>query len=398
MEFGIGDRWDTEAVNSVIGVPWRMTDGRWTVDRPEVRVYPIPIPPLPFEGARIQRERVTKQDIDEFGATIGCPGSNAIRDNKRAQAHSDRCRKRIEERLRTTPHGTKRLDRRNEVINEAVAEEVRREEQRRRSDRAAAETPEAEPTAPAGSEPREDPIEPDPNPKRRLLMKSASPTATGCGQQRERKAIPEGESRMQVEDKPEIDTEERAETPGAPSPNNRRRIGTKSEPMAVTTQEAVDGYREKAMRIASVERTQLGSIMELSITGQVLRWARQSNLSGGVSLRRADGWNMKNHSHLTVARHLREKIHPSVLVVTIREGEERGMCSAALKELLRIVKDQIGEKCVVAMVLSRESTICRKANMKTLLRETERETAEIHRRRGNESRHKRHTHRRTNQE
>ena len=49
---------------------------------------------------------------------------------------------------------------------------------------------------------------------------------------------------------------------------------------------------------------------------------------------------MKNHRHLTVARHLREKIHPSVLVVTIGKGEERGMCSAALRELLRIVKDQ----------------------------------------------------------
>ena len=37
-------RWDQEAVNSVIGVPWRVTDGRWTVERPEVRVDPIPIP------------------------------------------------------------------------------------------------------------------------------------------------------------------------------------------------------------------------------------------------------------------------------------------------------------------------------------------------------------------
>ena len=98
---------------------------------------------------------------------------------------------------------------------------------------------------------------------------------------------------------------------------------------------------------------ELGSIMELSITGQVFRWARQSNLSGGVSLRKADGWNVKNHSHLTVARHLREKIHPSVLVVTIMGGEERRMCSAALRQLLRIVKDQIGEKCTVVMVLSR---------------------------------------------
>ena len=34
------DRWDTEAINSVIGVPWRMTDGRWAVDRPEAQVDP----------------------------------------------------------------------------------------------------------------------------------------------------------------------------------------------------------------------------------------------------------------------------------------------------------------------------------------------------------------------
>ena len=81
------------------------------------------------------------------------------------------------------------------------------------------------------------------------------------------------------------------------------------------------------MRIESVEQIELGNIMELSIAGQVLRWARQSNLSGGMSLRKTVGWNMKNHSHLTVARHLREKIHPIVLVVTIREGEEKGICS-----------------------------------------------------------------------
>ena len=55
--------------------------------------------------------------------------------------------------------------------------------------------------------------------------------------------------------------------PAAPSANTRRRIVVKSEPMAVTTQEAVDGYREKAMIIASVEQIELGNIMELSITG-----------------------------------------------------------------------------------------------------------------------------------
>ena len=327
------DRWDTEAFNSVIGVPWRKTDGRWTVDRPQVRVDPIPIPPLPFEGARIERERITKRDIDEFGATIGCPGCNAIKDNKRAQAHSARCRKRIEERLRTIRHGAERLDRRSEVINEALAEEVRREEQRKkRSDRGAAAIPETKPAAPAVSEPREDPIEPDPNPMRRLIIISSSLTASGSGQRGERKATPDDESRMQVEDKLEMDTEERTDTHQASSTNTRRRIVTKSEPMAVTTQEAVDGYREKAMRIAIVEQIELGNITELSVTGQVLRWARQSNFSGAVSLRRTDGWNLKNHSRLKVARHLREKTHSSVLGVTIREGEERGICSAALRK------------------------------------------------------------------
>ena len=46
--------------------------------------------------------------------------------------------------------------------------------------------------------------------------------------------------------------------------------------MAVTTQEAVDGYLEKAMRIASVEQIELGNIMELSITGQVLKMGKSS--------------------------------------------------------------------------------------------------------------------------
>ena len=137
------ERWDKEAIRNLIGVPWRMTDGRWTVDMPEVRVNVIPIPQLPFEGARVQRERITKQDIDEFGATIGCPGCNAIRDNKRRQAHSDRCRKRIEESLRKTPHGAERLDRREELINEALAEEVRRGEMRKKAnERVATRAPE----------------------------------------------------------------------------------------------------------------------------------------------------------------------------------------------------------------------------------------------------------------
>ena len=87
---------------------------------------------------------------------------------------------------------------------------------------------------------------------------------------------------------------------------------------------------------------------------------------------------MKNHSQLIVARHLREKIRPIVLVLTIREGEEKGIYSAV------IVKDQIGEECAVTMVLARKSTIWRRAVVKTLLR-------------GSESCHERQTYCRTNQ-
>ena len=81
--------------------------------------------------------------------------------------------------------GAERLDRRDEVINEALAEEVRREEpKRRRSDRSAAKVTEAESSAPASSGPRESPIQTDPNPKRRLIMKSASTTVSGSRQRK----------------------------------------------------------------------------------------------------------------------------------------------------------------------------------------------------------------------
>ena len=68
-------------------------------------------------------------------------------------------------------------------------------------------------------------------------MKSASAAASGSRQEGERRAIPDDDSRMQIEDKLEVDNEERAEPPGAPSTSIRRKIAVKSGPRAVTTQE-----------------------------------------------------------------------------------------------------------------------------------------------------------------
>ena len=146
--------------------------------------------------------------------------------------------------------------------------------------------------------------------------------------------------------------------------NTRRRVIGKSEPVAITTQEAIDGYREKAWRIASLDQIELGSIMELSISGQLLRGAKRLSIPGGISLCKTDGWNMKNHSHLKVARRLREKIHPTTLAVTIRENEDGGMCSATLRELRRIVKDQLNDQTAVVVAISRNSEIWKGTSMR----------------------------------
>ena len=79
-----------------------------------------------------------------------------------------------------SPQGAEILDRRNEVINGALAEEVQRGEQSKKgSDDTAATILEPEPAASPARDSRESPIEPDQDRKRRLLMKSASPTASG---------------------------------------------------------------------------------------------------------------------------------------------------------------------------------------------------------------------------
>ena len=52
-------------------------DGKWTVDRPTIQIDPLPPPPVPFEGRRVQRERITRADVEAFGTTAGCPGCNA---------------------------------------------------------------------------------------------------------------------------------------------------------------------------------------------------------------------------------------------------------------------------------------------------------------------------------
>ena len=164
------------------------------------------------------------------------------------------------------------------MINEAVAEEIQRGEERKERDRRVT-TGAPAPTLAASTshESRENPIKPDPNLK------------SGSGQQRAKRQLQTQCQKHILEFRWNWVLTNVRHCPSPSQKNTRRRIAEKSAPVAVTTQEGIDGYREKAMMMASVEQVEWGTIMELSITGHVLIWARRSHLSGKLSLRKTDG-------------------------------------------------------------------------------------------------------------
>ena len=114
------------------------------------------------------------------------------------------------------------------------------------------------------------------------------------------------------------------------------------------------------MRIECGEKVELGSIMELSVSGQVLRWARHSKLSGGA-------WNLKSFGPFTVAKRMREETEPTLPVVTIREGEERDINSAA-KQKMAEIEDQVRERGVAVLVWNKESVIWKDTSATALIR------------------------------
>ena len=90
--------------------------------------------------------------------------------------------------------------------------------------------------------------------------------------------------------------------------------------------------------------------------------------SSGASLSIANGWNAKDRSHLTNAKHLSEGIKPNLLSVTLREGEERSTQSAASIMWVKLIKDEVREQSVVVLVLNKESAIWSETTMKSWLR------------------------------
>ena len=209
-----------------------------------------------------------------------------MRSGKRAQALSDPCCVRIEECLKTTPQGAERLDRRSEVLNEALAKEVERNARR------GEEIGNTGGELAAPQELKDMPIPPDSDPRKRRAIKAATVVAiSGSSQMEGNRAVAETPtqqhsradgSRMDVEGEERDESrsskaqnirrrimtktsmkESRMDDDGEEGdvPNTRRRIATKTSleenniderTVAVTTQESLGGFREKAMRIASL--------------------------------------------------------------------------------------------------------------------------------------------------
>ena len=202
----------------------------------------------------MQRERITRTDIKAFGTTARCLGRNAIRSGKRAQAHSDPCRTTIEECLKTTPEGSERLDRRSEVLNEALAKEVERNVRRREEIGSTA----GELAVPQDL--KDMPIPLDSDPRKRRIMKAATAAASRSSSQMEDSSAvaetPTQQNSTTDESIMDVEQEERDESRSSKAQNTRRRITTKTSleenksgetTVAVISQESLDGIREKAI-------------------------------------------------------------------------------------------------------------------------------------------------------
>ena len=140
-------------------------------------------------------------------------------------------------------------------------------------------------------------------------MKSASSAASGSGQQSVKRSATDAELEAHIGDATDMGIGDSTTSPMSTVSKHQMK-NCREVNWSITTQEGIDGYREK----------------------HVLKRARQSNFSGRPSLRKTHGWNLKNHS-----RQLPGTFHTSMLVVTIRKRGERGICSASV--------DRAVEKC-----------------------------------------------------
>ena len=92
----------------------------------------MPIVPARDES-RARRMKLTDKIFKEFGystdAGIDCEGCRRHQARMEPMAHSEACRRRLEEAMRSHPDGQKWIQRDDDRINERLAEEVEKAQQ-----------------------------------------------------------------------------------------------------------------------------------------------------------------------------------------------------------------------------------------------------------------------------
>ena len=73
-----------------------------------------------------RRWKITKEDIETYGATPGCLGCRTMKAGLTRQNHNETCRNRIEVEIKKTEEGRARVDRSNTRISQAIANQLER--------------------------------------------------------------------------------------------------------------------------------------------------------------------------------------------------------------------------------------------------------------------------------
>ena len=123
-------RWDAEGLLGIKGVPWDHVQADVPIGEPHVTwLTPdqLPKPVVPSDGEpRRRRVYLQKQDFHKYGFTSDCPGCKAIINGGESRPHTETCRSRMEESLKTSDEGKVKMSRAKERLDEQMARIVER--------------------------------------------------------------------------------------------------------------------------------------------------------------------------------------------------------------------------------------------------------------------------------
>ena len=146
----IEDRWNAEGILAIAATPWNT--------RPSKEEKEDAAPTREKEDSRAKSDehawaekdavpkkaKITNEDLEEHGFTMGCPGCSAARRGAKGFAHSNACRLRFEQAWARTAKGRTKLERESDRVNRflerrvksgaAESEEAGRRDERRQED------------------------------------------------------------------------------------------------------------------------------------------------------------------------------------------------------------------------------------------------------------------------